>query len=336
MVNSLLTVGMAMFGHRCGVIPPRLSPATSSSRPMTHFDQILFSAAGAFVGLQRPGREDATRLDAMAMPLYAALTLEGKRRIAAVLSECRAVIPAELVTALACETLDVAASLLISRAEIPDSILETVIAACGEGHARIIGLRANISVSVKDRIDALIERIAPMTTIESTPLPEPKAESVRAEPAVAIAPPVSDKLEETQSALRRMMLRQTIREDVTRNVAFEGSTASNLVARLINLALAGDPDFLATAIADEWRAPFAPIRSVVRRAEMRTISRFLKGMELGPTDAFAIVAALKPGAFSRPEAIAAFYLAFQNITDAELSATRSTLDVEAEAIRRSA
>jgi uncharacterized protein (DUF2336 family) len=276
---------------------------------MTQYDSLIFSAAGAFVSLPRPGREDAGRLDALAVPLFEKLSVEGKRRIAAVLSECRSVIPERLVELLILQPLDISASLLISRAEIPDQLLEKSIAQCGEPHARIIALKHNISASVKTRIDTLIESIVPVT--EVTPMQPAEIKST-----------AQTELEQAQDRLRNMMMRKTLPETAPITAlapsAFVKGHEPNIVARLINLALEGDTDFLSTALADEWSAPFAEIRPLVQRNALHTLATLLKGLDFGATDTFAVVSAFNPPAFASREAIASFYLKFQAISDSEI------------------
>lgn len=279
---------------------------------MTKYDSLVFNAAGAFVSLPRPGQSNAEQLDALAMPLFDQLSVEGKRRIAAVLSECREVIPSQLVEALILQSLDISASLLISRAQIPDHLLEKAISICGEAHARVVLLRSNISVSVKNRIDALIDSIVPSVNIESKPMENiDKPASMPKSSSNA-----QTQLEAAQDRLRNMMMRQTLpeRQNPAEVKAFNHTSETNIVARLINLALEGDTDFLCTALADEWSVPFSKIKPLVKRNNLRDLSLLLKGLEFGATDTFAIVSAFNPGAFSNREAIASFYLKFQAIS----------------------
>jgi uncharacterized protein (DUF2336 family) len=310
------------------------SASSSTTGPgQSRYDSLLFAAAGAFVALPRPGREDAERLDALAAPLYGHLSDEGKRLTAAVLSEARSVIPERLVAALAMEPLSISASLLISRAEIPDSVLAAVIAERGPGHARIIAMRKSIGDTMQHRIDQLIEEVAPLAKVEITDTSadaEPQADGpVR---SALQAAPHFDPLAEgrldavsARDALRRMMMRQTLRPDLATRMVVDEGPERNLVARLINLALTGDPDLLATSVADELRLPFAPVRRLVRRKDTHEIMLLLKAMELGPTDCFAILAALRPLSFATVEAIARFHLSFQSADDATMQGLMSAI-----------
>lgn len=269
---------------------------------MTKYDSLIFCAAGAFVSLPRPGREDAERLDALAIPLFDQLSVEGKRRVAAVLSECRSVIPEQLVQTLILQPLDISASLLISRAEIPDAMLEKAIEKGGEPYTRVISLKHNISAAMKKRIDDFIESIVPMT--EARAAEQPKI--------------AKTELELAQDRLRNMMMRQTLPKTFATSSAFEVGNEPNIVARFINLALEGDTDLLCTALADEWSAPFALMRPLVKRAELHTLSVLLKGLDFGATDTFAIVSAFNPMAFNSGNAVAGFYLKYQAIQEAEI------------------
>ncbi len=294
---------------------------------MTHYDSLIFSAAGAFVSLPRPGRNDADRLDALAIPLFESLSIEGKRRIAAVLSECRSVMPEKLVEALLIQPLDISASLLISRAEIPDAILEKAIGIGGESHARVIALKYNISASIKRRIDTLVEGIVPLTEVAIEPLYSKPASLF----GTGDRTRAQTELELAQDRLRDMMMRKTLPDRVSqRSVApFPVDADINIVARLINLALEGDPDFLSTALADEWSAPFAVLRPLVKRNGIHSLTILLKGLEFGATDTFAIVSAFNPLAFASREAIASFYLKFQSITETDVKLLTAAFHVEA-------
>lgn len=316
-----------------------LSSQMNSSAQTAAYDTLLFEAAGAFSALQRPGRDDADRLDALAMPLFPLVSADGKRRIAAVLSEARGVLPLRLVTALAAEPVAVSASLLISRAELPDSVLEAALATGSAEHARVIRLRSALSASISARIDAVIESVVPRVEVaprlhdlpaDMPRFDRPAPHDITAHAVLPANETVEDmtdlpsRLSETHNALRRMMMRQTIREDLPARMVVEATGGDTLVARLVNLALAGDPDMLATALSDALALPFADIRRVVRRGDARQVMLALKALDLGATDSFAILAAMRPLAFSTAEAIATFYLGFQRIEDSEIDNFRQS------------
>ena len=251
-----------------------------------------------------------------------------KRRIAAVLSECRTIMPEQLVEALVMQPLDISASLLISRAEISDTILEKVIETCGQPHARVIALKHKLSQLMKTRIDALIEGIIPMTAVEAQ-------EYDRKMPNAPIVAPIDQaqtELERAQNRLRTLMMRKTLPESPPAPVPapFATSNDINIVARFINLALEGDADFLCTALADEWAASFSAIRPLVQRNGLHNLTVLLKGLDFGATDAFAIVSAFNPQAFTSREAIASFYLKFQAISDMDIQ--RLTHDFTAKSV----
>jgi uncharacterized protein (DUF2336 family) len=293
---------------------------------MTHHDNLIFNAAGAFTAMERPGMADAERLDALAMPLYDGTTPVGRRRIAAVLSECRDLIPVRLVAALVCEPLEIAAALLISRAALTESMMATAVALRGESHARIIAMRSGIGAASARRIDALVERIAPMTNV--APLEEAAAGGTPpANPVNADTPRTSPaaKAETARSAMRGMMMARTLSETSPVPDVLGGPIASNLVARLINLALANDTDLLATALADELAAAFPPVRDLVSRNDLAALTLLLKAIDLGPTDCFAIVAAFNPPAFASREAVARFHLRYQAMTESEIGNLRQRL-----------
>ena len=317
MVNRALTVWV----HSGAIL--KLTSLFGLVALMTQFDSLIFAAAGEFVSLQRPGRDDASRLDALALPLFDQLSIEGKRRIAAVLSECRNIIPEKLIEALVLQPLDVSASLLISRAEIPDAMLEKAIALKGAPHARVIALKHNISQSVKIRIDALIESIVPMTEIASMQLALNTRETNSRAPAITeVKSTAQTELELAQNRLRQIMMRKPMPE-ANQNLtpspaAFEKGQEPNIVARLINLALEDDSDFLSTALADEWVAPFVAVRPLVQRNALQNLAALLKGLDFGATDTFAILSAFNPSAFASRESVAAFYVRFQKVTDADI------------------
>jgi hypothetical protein len=299
---------------------------------MTHHDQLLFDACGAFVGLQRPRIEDADRLDTLGVALYDHISDAGRRRIAAVLSECRSIIPNKLTAKLAVEAVDIAASLLISRAEIPATILQMAAAASPE-HARIVAMRERIGANSHDRIEALIERIAPVTTIEPLNAEHETVEVNQAAVSLSPSAPLPETLPSAllaaQDKLRTMMMRQTLStpkpsETPVGNV-LGGMKATNLVARLINLALCDDLDLLATAIADEMAVSFQAARPMISRTSIPNLSLLLKAIELGPTDSFAICSVINPSAFTSREAIARFYLSFEAISDSDVEDRIKTL-----------
>jgi uncharacterized protein (DUF2336 family) len=257
---------------------------------------------------------------------------EGKRVTAAVLSEARTVVPEQLVEALALEPLAISSTLLISRAEISDATLMKVIAARGESHARIIQMRKSIGDAMRTRIDQLIEAIAPLTDVSASELETPvKPADQATHPSDELVAHAQIGAAEMRDALRRMMMRHTVKPETSDRMVVDEGPERNLVARLINLALTGDPDLLSTAFADELQLPFPPLRRIVRRHDIADMMLVLKGMELGATDCFAILAAVRPLAFATAEAIARYHLAFQSADEAAVSALISRLKSETEA-----
>lgn len=103
-------------------------------------DDLLAATVAGFASLTRPGRYESQQLEDLAMPLLETATPRARRQVSATLTQHN-IAPRKLVLALANDTIEVAAPLLLRSPVLTTADLADIIDAHGLPHARIIARR---------------------------------------------------------------------------------------------------------------------------------------------------------------------------------------------------
>ncbi|MBE7183633.1 MAG: hypothetical protein INR68_04405 [Methylobacterium mesophilicum] len=243
----------------------------------------LFRAAiSAYCSLPRPSRQDASRLDTLAVPLLDKVPAAARRFASAALSECETA-PRDLVRRLASDAIDVAAPLLVRSPAISDVDLLTLIGRHGQAHATAIGRRRELNPIIAGLVRAIGEPAAPA---QAAARPEPAAEA--------------------RDRLRTMM-----------RPAPAGRRAVFL--RLRDSALADKPALLATALADALGIWFDRAERIVAHRDLAEFGLALRAVGLRSEEAFVLAAMVAPHAFGDLARIVNFIRAFESISAQQVS-----------------
>jgi len=129
-------------------------------------ERVFRAAVSAFSSLSHPTREDAARLDDLALGLYDSVPDEARRFAAAALSDCDPA-PRHLIRRLADEPAEIAAPILIRSKALSDVDLIGLIARKGISHARVISRREGLHPTVAALIRALLSRVEPEPAVQA-------------------------------------------------------------------------------------------------------------------------------------------------------------------------
>lgn len=263
-------------------------------------ERLFRAAVSAFCSLTRPSRREIAQLEDLTIPLFANVSVESRRYVAAALSECDCA-PTALVRRLCEEPVDIAAPLLVRSRALSDVDLIALIGRHGLPHARAIARRKDLNPTIAHLIRAL---------------EKPTLVSVRQPEAVATTTPesgnvltVSDRQQVPGAAAEnaRRRLRSMMRTDAESGGAtINPFTGAQTYVKLRETALTGNAAFFQTALADALEIDFSTARSLTANQNYMSLLTALRALDLGEDRAFLITVAAYPAAFPHPQAIRIF------------------------------
>jgi uncharacterized protein (DUF2336 family) len=263
-------------------------------------ERLFRATVSAFCSLTRPSRREIAQLEDLALPLFADVSVESRRYVAAALSECEYA-PAALVRRLCEEPVDVAAPLLIRSRALSDIDLIALIGRHGLPHARAIARRKDLNPTIAHLIRALEK-----PTLVSVRQPEAIARTAPESAEVVVPGP--DRQQEPGAAAEnaRRRLRSMMRADVESGATINPFTGSETYVKLRETALTGNAAFFQTALADALEIDFSTARSLTANLNYTSLLAALRALDLGEDRAFLITVAVYPTEFPHPQAIRIF------------------------------
>ncbi|WP_442578539.1 hypothetical protein ACSBOB_23820 [Mesorhizobium sp. ASY16-5R] len=259
-------------------------------------ERLFRAAVSAFCSITRPSRREVVQLEDLTLPLFDKVSAEGRRYVAAALSEC-AIAPSQLIAKLVDDRIDVAAPLLIRSSLLSDVDLIALIGKHGIPHARVIARRPALNPTIAQLIRALEASLA--TSVKIVRLAQPRPESARQEPE----PQRGQAAEEVRSHLRQMM-RADLRSAYSLETHVPGDRS--VFSKLRDTALTGNDTFFQTALADALGMNLAAARVITETSSYSSLLAALRALDLGEEQAFMLAAAVFPAQFAHPEAIRMF------------------------------
>lgn len=277
-------------------------------------DRLFRAAVSAYCALPRPSRRETQQLEDLVLPLFASVSAESRRYVAAVLSELPNP-PATLTRRLCEEPVEVAAPLLIRSPALSDIDLLAVISRHGLSHARAIARRKDLNPAIASLIRALDR---PTRTEESPPPPpEPSEVDLHQEehtPPMAeteLYPetdeePAQTNAEAVRGRLRAMML--PAGERAPRNMVPEEERLPRPAAygRLRATALTGNPAFFQTALADALGVGFRQAKAIATASAYTDLVMALRALDIDTEGALLLVLAVFPSMFGHAESVRLF------------------------------
>ncbi|RWM99930.1 MAG: DUF2336 domain-containing protein [Mesorhizobium sp.] len=259
-------------------------------------ERLFRATVSAFCSLTRPSRREIAQLEDLTLPLFADVSVESRRYVAAALSECEYA-PAALVRRLCEEPVDVAAPLLIRSRALSDIDLIALIGRHGLPHARAIARRKDLNPTIAHLIRALEK-----PTLVSVRQPEANAKTVP-ESAEVVADSQQVPGAAAENARRRL---RSMMRDAESGGATNPFASANTYVKLRETALSGHAAFFQTALADALEIDFSTARSLTANQNYTSLLAVLRALDLGEEKAFLITAAVYPTEFSHPQAIRIF------------------------------
>ena len=248
-------------------------------------ERLFRAAVSAFCSLTRPSRREIAQLEDLTLPLFADVSVESRRYVAAALSECEYA-PAALVRRLCEEPVDVAAPLLIRSRALSDIDLIALIGRHGLPHARAIARRKDLNPTIAHLIRALEK-----PTLVSVRQPEAIAKTVP-ESAEVVADSQQVPGAAAENARRR--LRSMMRDAESGGATINAFAGANTYVKLRETALTGNAAFFQTALADALEIDFSTARSLTAHQNYTSLLAALRALDLGEERAFLITAAVYP------------------------------------------
>lgn len=239
-------------------------------------ERLFRAAIAAYCCLSHPTKAETAQLEDLALPLYASVSEEGLRYVAAALSECPAP-PAALVKRLCMERVEIAAPLIVRTAVLTDADLISLIARKGAAHARVIGRRKTLNPAIA----ALIAQI------------EKRAAS-NEQPAALVAAQANDKAEATRDQLRGMM--------APSKATTAGVRPIHLYPRMRAAVLNDDREQMVTLLSENLDLDRDTAIALLRPGSVSLLITSLRALALTGEQALLIVACAVPSYFARPDA----------------------------------
>jgi uncharacterized protein (DUF2336 family) len=260
-------------------------------------ERLFRATVSAFCSLTRPSRREITQLEDLTLPLFADVSVESRRYVAAALSECEYA-PAALVRRLCEEPVEIAAPLLIRSRALSDIDLIALIGRHGLPHARAIARRKDLNPTIAHLIRAL----------EKPTLVSVQRRETNAKMAPESAEVVADSQQVPGAAAEtaRRRLRSMMRDAESGGATINPFAGANTYVKLRETALTGNAAFFQTALADALEVDFSTARSLTANQNYTSLLAALRALDLGEERAFLITAAVYPTAFSHPQAIRIF------------------------------
>lgn len=274
-------------------------------------ERLFRAAVSAFCSLARPSRNDIAQLDDLAMPLFEAVSIEGRRFAAAALSECETA-PPGLLRRLCNETIDIAAPLLMRSASLSDIELLGLIGRHGIGHARAIVRRRHLNPAIANIVRALVAR----SEIEQERSATQVQDAEEGRPADRVRRQLRDMMQPTPARRAR------------HSAAWKQE--ADAYGKLRAAALTGVGHIVQTALADAFEIDRAQAGRIANAASCSTLMTGLRALDLSSEQAFVVTAAIFPRSFGHAEAVRLFLERYENL-DVE-AARRSVRGWRADAV----
>lgn len=269
-------------------------------------EKLFRASVSAFCSITRPSRREIVQLEDLALPLFEHVSVESKRYVAAVLSEC-AYPPPALVRRLADESIDIAAPLLIRSAVLSDIDLVALIGRHGHGHARAIGRRPGINPAIARLVGVIEGKVVALRPKEA---PQGQGQASVRPVALRVAPQPDRRIAGEAAEDVRRQLRAAMRPASTPQSRPSDRSAYD---RLRETVLAGNPAFFQTALADALETDFDAVRVVSDAPSYAWLLDALRVLDIGDEKAFLVTAALYPSLFTDLQSIRLFLLRYAAI-----------------------
>lgn len=263
-------------------------------------ERLFRAAVSAFCSLTRPSRREIAQLEDLTLPLFANVSVESRRYVAAALSECEYA-PTALVRRLCEEPVDIAAPLLIRSRALSNIDLIALIGRHGLPHARAIARRKDLNPTIAHLIKALEK-----PTLVS--VRQPEIAKTAPESAEVVVPGPERQQEPGAAAENaRRRLRSMMHADAESGGAtINPFTGAETYVKLRETALTGNAAFFQTALADALEIDFSTARSLTATQNYTSLLAALRALDLSEDKAFLITVAVYPTEFPHPQAIRIF------------------------------
>lgn len=292
-------------------------------------DDLLAACVAGFASLTRPGRYESQQLDDLAMPLLETATPRARRQVSASLAQ-HDVAPRRLVLALANDSIEVAAPLLLRSPVLTTTDLINIIAERGLSHAHIIARRQPIDPLLVPLLenfnDPIIEQslnseplIAPINLDHIVRKPDIQSVSSKSSPRV-------DKVETlliSQPVPAPVNAAQTLTDHDINAMPLYAMARPTLAEHLIENALFIDDSSFLAALAEALDVSYLRAQTIAGTWPNSQLPIALKALGLSAQDTYLILTAVLGTIHGDREQLREFVHIYRSIsTEQAMSALR--------------
>ncbi|WOC15231.1 DUF2336 domain-containing protein [Pseudochrobactrum sp. MP213Fo] len=260
-------------------------------------DDLLAATVAGFTSLTRPGRHESQQFEDLAMPLLETASPRARRQVSAILAQ-HDVAPRKLVLALANDTIEVAAPLLLRSPVLTTADLADIIASRGLSHTRIIARRHPLDAMLLPVLqsfdDPIIEQslntepLAINTTVEEPAKPQAQSSHY------ASAPPANrQEPAKTMPPLQKPAATpQSFPAHDLRALALPALTRPSRADYMIDMALLIDTNLFRSALADALGVSYVRAENIIGTWPNSQLPLALKAIGLSAQDTYLILTAV--------------------------------------------
>lgn len=290
-------------------------------------DDLLAAAVAGFTSLTRPGRYESQQFEDLALPLLETATPRARRQVSAILAQ-HDVAPRKLVLALANDSIEVAAPLLLRSPVLTTADLIDITGQHGLSHARIIARRQPVDPLLLPILegfdDPLISQTLTAEPVIST-APAAKETSIAEvqEAHYVSAAPVNKRVESKPAAPIRTAPPASVQSLPAHNLSALSLSSCLQPARaeyLIDMALLIDGNMFRTALADALDVSYARAETIIGSWPNSQLPLALKAIGLTAQDTYLILTAVLGTIHGEREQLREFVHIYRSISPEQAAA----------------
>ncbi len=290
-------------------------------------DDLLAAAVAGFTSLTRPGRYESQQFEDLALPLLETATPRARRQVSAILAQ-HDVAPRKLVLALANDSIEVAAPLLLRSPVLTTADLIDIVGQHGLSHARIIARRQPVDPLLLPILESFDDQLISQTL---TAEPVISTAPVAAETSIAdvqeahyvSATPVNKRPESKPAVTTR-----TAPPAATQSLPVYDLSALSLSSYLqparaeylIDMALLIDGNMFRTALADALDVSYARAATIIGSWPNSQLPLALKAIGLTAQDTYLILTAVLGTIHGEREQLREFVHIYRSISSEQAAA----------------
>lgn len=290
-------------------------------------DDLLAAAVAGFTSLTRPGRYESQQFEDLALPLLETATPRARRQVSAILAQ-HDVAPRKLVLALANDSIEIAAPLLLRSPVLTTADLMDITDQHGLSHARIIARRQPVDPLLLPILEGFDDPLISQTLTAEPVISTAPAAAETSIPEVQEAhyvseAPVNKRVESKLAAPIRTAPPASVQSLPAHNLSALSLSSCLQPARaeyLIDMALLIDGNMFRTALADALDVSYARAETIIGSWPNSQLPLALKAIGLTAQDTYLILTAVLGTIHGEREQLREFVHIYRSISPEQAAA----------------